>query len=177
MSKQSEAYKLELMMKSLSISPIQDRTCVDKALAVAERTNAPAVAIELPDGTIVTGKTSSLLGPSSAALLNALKVLSGIDDEIHLISPTIIEPIQQLKLNHMGNHNPRLHMDEILIALSICATTDEKADKAIKQLSKLRGCEAHSSVILSNVDQSVFQKLGVNITNQPMYQTKKLYHG
>ena len=177
MSNQSEAYKLELMMKSLAISPTINRPCVEKALEVAERTSAPAVAIELPDGTIVTGKTSSLLGPSSAALLNALKILSGIDDSIHLISPTIIEPIQHLKINHMGNHNPRLHMDEVLIALSICATTDEKAAKAIKQLAKLRGCEAHSSVILSNVDQNVFHKLGVNITNQPMYQTKKLYHG
>lgn len=177
MSKQSEMYKLELMMKSLAISPVADRPCVAKAMAVAERTGAPAVSIELPDGTIVTGKTSSLLGPSSAVLLNALKVLSGLDDSIHLISPTIIEPIQHLKINHMGNHNPRLHMDEVLIALSICATTDEKAARAIKQLSKLRGCEAHSSVILSNVDQGVFQKLGVNITNQPMYQTKKLYHG
>lgn len=177
MSKQSEMYKLELVMKSLAISPITDRPCVGKALAVAERTGAPAVSIELPDGTIVTGKTSALLGPSSAALLNALKVLSGLDDSIHLISPTIIEPIQHLKINHMGNHNPRLHMDEVLIALSICATTDEKAARAINQLSKLRGCEAHSSVILSNVDQNVFQKLGVNITNQPLYQTKKLYHG
>ena len=177
MSNQSEMYKLELVMKSLAISPVTDRPCVGKALAVAERTGAPAVSIELPDGTIVTGKTSALLGPSSAALLNALKVLSGLDDSIHLISPTIIEPIQHLKINHMGNHNPRLHMDEVLIALSICATTDEKAARAINQLSKLRGCEAHSSVILSNVDQNVFHKLGVNITNQPLYQTKKLYHG
>ncbi len=177
MSEASEAYKLELMMKSLSISPVKDRPCVEKAQEVAEKTEAPAVAIELPDGTVVTGKTSPLLGASSAALLNALKVLSGIDDSIHLISPTVIEPIQHLKVQHMGNHNPRLHTDEVLIALSICATTDKNADLAIKQLAKLRGCEAHSSVILSNVDLNVFQKLGINLTNQPMYQTKKLYHG
>ncbi len=177
MSEASEAYKLELMMKSLSISPITDRPCVERSLAVAEKTGLPAVAIELPNGEIVTGKTSPLLGASSAALLNALKFLSGIDDSIHLISPTVIEPIQHLKLEHMGNHNPRLHTDEVLIALSICATSDPNADKAIKQLVNLRGCEAHSSVILSNVDLNVFQKLGVNITNQPMYQTKKLYHG
>ena len=177
LSEQPEVLKLELMMKSLSLSPTEDRPCVKKALALAEETGAPAVAIELNDGTIVTGKTSSLLGASSAALLNALKVLAGIDDEIHLISPKVIEPIQFLKVQHMGNNNPRLHMDEILIALSICATTDENAAKAIKQLSILKDCEAHSSVILSNVDINVFQKLGINVTNQPVYQTKKLYHG
>ena len=177
LSEPSEVRKLELMMKSLLISPSEDRPCVKSAMALAEETGAPAVAIELNDGTVITGKTSSLLGASSAALLNALKVLAGIDDSIHLISPKIIEPIQFLKVEHMGNHNPRLHLDELLIALSICATTDENADKAIKQLSRLKGCEAHSSVILSNVDLNVFQKLGLNVTNQPVYQTKKLYHG
>jgi len=109
-------------------------------------------------------------------LLNALKELGGIQHDIHLISPIVIEPIQVLKTKHMGNHNPRLHTDEILIALSICAATNPTAALAMRQLSKLRGCEAHSTVILSRVDENVFQKLGINITCEPQYQTKKLYH-
>jgi uncharacterized protein (UPF0371 family) len=171
----NDVRKLELIMSSAGISTEQ-RKPVAASLAVAEKTSSPAVAIELPDGTMITGKTSSLLGASSAALLNALKVLAGIDDSIHLISPTVIEPIQKLKVGHMGNHNPRLHTDEILIALSICAVTDENAAAAMKQLEKLRGCEAHSTVILSRVDENVFHKLGVNITCEPQYQSKKLYH-
>ena len=171
----NDVRKLELIMSSLGISSEQ-RPSVAASLAVAERTAAPAVAIELADGTMITGKTSSLLGASSAALLNALKALAGIDDAIHLISPTVIEPIQKLKVDHMGNHNPRLHTDEVLIALSICAVTDENAAAAMKQLEKLKGCEAHSTVILSRVDENVFHKLGVNITCEPQYQTKKLYH-
>jgi len=108
--------------------------------------------------------------------LNALKELGGINHDMHLISPIVIEPIQALKLKHMGNHNPRLHTDEILIALSICATTNPTAELAIQQLSKLKGCEAHSTVILSRVDENIFQKLGINITCEPHYQSKKLYH-
>ena len=142
----------------------------------AAETGLPAAAIELPDGQIVTGKTSSLLGASSAALLNALKALGGIPDYLHLISPAIIEPIQNLKVSHLGNHNPRLHTDEVLIALSISAVTNETAAVAMAQLEKLKGCEAHSSVILSQVDDSMFRKLGVNLTCEPVYQTKKLYH-
>ena len=173
---QSEVMKLELLMNTAGVSP-DDRPVVKAALAKAEKTSLPAVAIELNDGRIVTGKTSALLGASSAALLNALKELAGIDSEHKLISPTVIEPIQHLKTNHMGNHNPRLHTDEILIALSICALTDENAKLALDCLSGLTGCEAHSTVILSSVDASVFGKLGVNLTCEPMYQTKKLYHG
>jgi uncharacterized protein (UPF0371 family) len=105
-----------------------------------------------------------------------LKVLGNIDDKYDLISPSIIEPIQKLKVNNMGNHNPRLHMDEVLIALSVCALSDERAKIALEQLPKLRGCEAHSTVILSSVDVNVFQKLGMNLTCEPKYQTKKLYH-
>ena len=176
LAEQTEVYKLELMMKSLGITPENNRACVKKAHDIAEETGSPALAIELSDGTVVTGKTSSLLGASSAALLNALKILAGIDDSIHLISPTVIEPIQHLKVEHMGNSNPRLHLDEVLIALSICAVTDKNAEKAIAQISKLRGCEAHSSVILADVDKNVFSKLGVNVTCRPAYQTKKLYH-
>jgi uncharacterized protein (UPF0371 family) len=171
----SEVYRLELLMKQLGISEA-DRPVVQAANQRAEATGGPAVAIQLHDGRIVTGKTTSLLGASAALLLNALKELGGIHHDIHLISPIVIEPIQTLKVNHMGNHNPRLHTDEILIALSICAATNPTAALALEQLPKLRGCEAHSSVILSRVDENVFQKLGVNITCEPQYQTKKLYH-
>ena len=110
-------------------------------------------------------------------LLNALKTLAGICEGIKLISPTIIEPIQKLKVGHLGNHNPRLHTDEVLIALCICAATDPQADLALRQLEKLSCCEVHSTVILSSVDENVFQKLGVNLTCEPQYQTKKLFHG
>ena len=167
----SEVLRIEMLMKSIEITP-DIRKTVRAALEVAERTGGPAVAIELPDGRLVTGKTSPLLGASSAALLNALKALGGIEDSIELISPAVIEPIQQLKVGHMGNHNPRLHTDEVLIALSICAVIDKNAAHAIAQLSKLKGSEAHSTVILSKVDESVFQKLGVNLTCEPKYETK-----
>jgi uncharacterized protein (UPF0371 family) len=132
--------------------------------------------MQLNDGTIITGKTSSLLGASSACLLNCLKFLAGIPKEVTLISPEIIEPIQHLKVEHMGNRNPRLHMDEVLIALSICAVTDCNAEAAMEQLGKLHGCEAHATVILSRVDENVFQKLGVNLTCEPKYQTKRFYY-
>jgi len=170
-----EARKIELIMHQLEISPDNRPVCA-AAKSVFERTGGPGIAIELNDGTIVTGKTSELLGASSAALLNVLKVLAGIDDAIPLISPHIIEPIQDLKVNHLGNNNPRLHTDEILIALSICAASDANAKLALQQLSKLNHCEAHSTVILSQVDETVFKKLGVNITSEPKYQSKKLYH-
>ena len=163
------AYKIELLMEKARITK-NDRSVVGPAIQKAALTGAPAAAMELPDGTIVTGKTSDLLGASSALLLNVLKTLGGIDDDVHLISPTIIEPIQHLKVDHLGNRNPRLHTDEALIALSICAATDPKAEIAMEQLYKLRGCEAHSSVILSAVDEKVFKRLGVNITCEPQYK-------
>ncbi len=175
MADKAEVYRLELLMKQLGITTA-DRTVAEAANDRADATGGPAVALELNDGRIVTGKTTSLLGASAALLLNALKELGGIQHDMHLISPIIIEPIQALKVNHMGNHNPRLHTDEILIALSICAATNPTAALAMEQLPKLRGCEAHSSVILSRVDENVFHKLGVNITCEPQYQTKKLYH-
>ena len=173
---EQEIQKLELLMRTLNLD-LTRRTTVQPALELAERTGEPAVAIELNDGRIITGKTSSLLGASSAALLNALKELAGIPDEIKLISPTVIEPIQHLKVEHMGNRNPRLHTDEILIALTISAVTDTNAERAMEQLSNLKGCEAHSTVILSQVDEGVFGKLGVNLTCEPAYQTNRLYHG
>ena len=175
LSDAAEVRKIELIMNSLNISAA-DRPVVAAALSRSEETAGPAVAIELPDGSIVTGKTSSLLGASSACLLNALKLLAGIDHKLPLIAPGVIAPIQHLKVEHLGNHNPRLHTDELLIALSICAVTNPMAELAIDQLYKLRGCEAHSTVILSHVDAELFKKLGVNITFEPRYQAKKLYH-
>lgn len=175
LSEPAEIHKQELIMNQLNVSSA-DRPVVAAACAKAEETGQPAMALELPDGRIVTGKTSSLLGPSAALMLNALKELGGINDEMHLLSPIIIEPIQRLKVDYLGNHNPRLHSDEILIALSISAATNPTAALAMQQLSKLRGCEAHASVILSRVDENVYHKLGVNLTCEPKYQTKKLYH-
>ena len=123
-----------------------------------------------PDGTIITGKTSNLLGASSALILNALKYFGEIDNDTLLMSPDVIEPIQNLKVQHLGNNNPRIHTDETLIALSICANTDPNAKKAMEQLSKLRGCEVHSTVILSQVDERTFKRLGINLTCEPKYQ-------
>ena len=165
-------YKLELLMKKAGVTP-QDRAVIAPALEKAEQTGTPSAAMQLRDGRIVTGRTTDLLGASSTLLLNALKVLGGISDDIHLISPTVIEPIQHLKVDHLGNRNPRLHTDEVLIALSISAATDPVAEQAMEQLGRLRGCEVHSSVILSPVDERVFRRLGVNITCEPHYQVKR----
>ena len=161
--------KLELLMKKAGVSP-EDRSVVAPALERAELTGKPAAAMEMPDGTIITGKTSNLLGASAALLLNALKYLAGLEDELHLISPSVIDPIQHLKVDHFGNRNPRLHTDEVLIALSICAATDPRAEQAMEQLGKLHGCEVHSSVILSAVDEKTFKRLGVNLTCEPRYK-------
>ena len=175
LGEKSEVTKIELLMNQLGIST-KERPVAQAAIDKAEATGGPAAAIELPDGRIITGKTSSLLGASSAMLLNALKELCGISDDILLLSPTVIEPIQEMKTQVLGNHNPRMHIDEILIALSICAATDSVAKKALDQVDKLKGLEVHSSVILSRVDEQTFKKLGVNLTCEPKYQTKKLYH-
>ena len=175
LSTSAEVHKQELLMSQLDITT-DERPVIAAALRRAEETDNPAVAIELPDGAVITGKTSDLLGASAACLLNALKHLGEIDRSVTLISPEIIEPIQHLKTAHLGNHNPRLHTDEVLIALTICAATDPKAEIAMQQLEKLAGCEAHSTVILSHVDENVFRKLKVNITYEPKFQNKKLYH-
>ena len=166
---EEQVMKLELLMKKVGVVK-EDRKVVAPALAKAEETNLPAAAMELPDGQIVTGKTSSLLGASSALLLNALKVLADIPDELHLISPLVIDPIQHLKVDHLGNRNPRLHTDEVLIALSISAATDKTAEKAMEQLDKLRGCEVHSTVMLAEVDEKTFKRLGVNLTCEPRFK-------
>jgi uncharacterized protein (UPF0371 family) len=167
--------KIELLMEKSGIT-VADRPVVAAANTKAEITGEPAAAIELESGEIITGKTSTLLGASSAMLLNALKKLAGLDDAVKLISPDVIEPLQQLKVERLGNHNPRMHIEEILIALTICARNDDNAKKALDQLSKLKGLEVHSSVILSPVDVSTFKKLGINLTCEPVYQTKKLFH-
>lgn len=171
-----EVVKIELLMEQAGVSKI-DRPVLAAATTRAEETGAPAAAIELPDGTVITGKTSSLLGASSALLLNALKKLAGIEKSVHLIPKEVIEPVQSLKTGCLGNHNPRLHTDEILIALCISAVTDKNAKTAMEQLPTLKNCEAHSSVMLSSVDINTFKKLGIHLTCEPKYQTKKLFHG
>lgn len=167
--------KLELLMQQAHVDP-SIRPVVAAAAQVAEETGNPAGAIELPSGEVVTGKTTDLMGASSATLLNALKRLAGIDHQHHLISREAIEPIQAVKVNHLGSVNPRLHSDETLIALAISATTNPLAKRALDQLSALRGCEAHSTVILSPVDSSTYSRLGLRLTCEPQYETNKLYH-
>ncbi len=165
---EDEVLKLELLMKQANVTA-DDRKVISAALKKEEQTENPAAAMELPDGTVITGRTSNLLGAVSALLLNALKHFAGLDDKILLMAPEVIEPIQNLKVQHLGNNNPRLHTDETLLALSICANTDENAKKAMEQISKLRGCEVHSTVILSQVDERIFKRLGINLTCEPKY--------
>lgn len=171
---QEEVFKLELLMKQAHIST-DDRKVTSAALIRAEVTGAPAAALELDDGRIITGKTSDLLGASAALLLNTLKELAEIPHETHVISPASIEPIQKLKTAYLGSKNPRLHTDEVLIALSSSAATSDVAKKALEELPKLKGCQVHSSVMLSSVDRTIFQKLSVQLTCEPVYEHKKLY--
>lgn len=172
---ENEIYKIELLLKQANVT-MDKRPVIAAALKKAEETGTPSTAIELSDGRIITGKTSSLLGASAAMLLNALKALAGIPDNQALISPAIIEPLQDLKLNHLGNSNPRLHTDEILVALAICAVTSPTAQLALSQLEKLKDCEMHTSVLLANVDYITLKRLGIRLSSEPRYYTKKLYH-
>ena len=172
---ESELNKLEILMRRLGLTD-NDRPVIAAARNRAEETGLPAAAIQLDDGKIVTGKTSELLGPSAAMLLNAIKELAGIRDEIILLPPAVIEPVQELKCKYLGNHNPRLHTDEVLVALSVSAAINPVASLALQQLPKLKGLEAHTTVILSSVDLNVFRRLGINVTSDPKYQTRKLYH-
>ncbi len=174
-AREADVEKLQILMQKMELSD-DNRAVIAAARSRAAETGNEATAMELPDGRIVTGKTTSLLGPSAALMLNALKALAGIEKWIQLISPTVIEPIQTLKCQYLGNHNPRLHSDEILLALSICAATDENAARAMAQLPRLAGCEAHSTVILSAVDDKIFRRLKINLTCDPRYQSHKLYH-
>lgn len=170
------ASKIENLMNQAGIS-VDNRRVIKAALEKSAATGGkPAVAIELNDSTIITGKTSDLLGASSAALLNAMKKLSGLPDELLMISPSIIEPIQKLKTDILKNRNPRLHTDETLIALTMSATANPDAALALDSVPLLRGAQAHSTVILSQTDQEIFRKLGIDITCEPDYENKKLYH-
>ena len=174
-STESEIYKIQLLMNQSNID-VHMRKVVDAANERAEATGGPAAAIELNDGHIITGKTSELLGASAALILNALKYLGNIDDEAHLISPEALDPIQTLKVKYLGSQNPRLHTDEVLIALSSSAYNDPNAKKALDQLPKLKNCQVHTSVMLSKVDINMFKKLGVNLTSEPKYEKEKLHH-
>ena len=167
-------FKIELLMKQAGITTAE-RPVVAAAAAKAEEAGLPAAAIEMPDGTLISGKMSPLLGAPSAMLLNALKYLAGLDDAVLLIAPTVLEPVQALKSEHLRRSNQRLHTEETLIALSICAVTDPRARAALDQLPKLADCEVHSTVILSQADDVVFRKLGIHLTCEPQYQTHKLY--
>lgn len=169
-----ELQKMEMLMRSLCLEPEQRRT-VPAAQAVAQRTGEPAVAIELTDGTLITGKTSSLMGPACSALLNALKHLAGIAAPVDLISPTVLAPIQRLKVEHLGNRNPRLHTDEMLIALAMSAVTNPTAELAVNELDQLKGAQVHSTVILSQVDETLLRKLGTNVTCSPVYEGQRLF--
>ena len=166
--------KIALLMHQLNIS-VDDRKCVEKAIEKGNQTGTVSMAMELEDGTLITAKTSNLLTAPAALLLNALKHITNINDELILISPSIIEPISKMKTQDLGNHNPRLHADEVLIALAISATTNPLADLAMKKLGCLANCQAHSTVILPQVDAQVYKKLKIDVTTEPQVYAKKLY--
>ena len=170
-AKENDVYKIELLMKQAKITT-DDRKVTVAANQRAEELGVPTAAIELSDGTIITSKTTDLLGASAALLLNALKYLGGVDHDTHLVSPEAIEPIQELKTKYLGGKNPRLHTDEVLIALSISALNDTNAKKALEQLPRLKGCQVHTSVMLAEVDIRTFKKLGVDLTSEPIIKGK-----
>ena len=174
-SNEQEINHLKLIMNQAETTP-DICPAVAVSLDKAEQTGAPAAAMMLPDGRIVTGKTSSTLGCASAMLLNALKLLAGIDHDVDLISARVLEPICQLKTEYLLHKNPRLHIDEVLLALTISALRNEVAQKAKEQLSKLRGSEVHFTVIISEEDERVLQRLGINVSCEPRYETSRLYH-
>ena len=170
-----EVKKIEMLLNRLSLTK-DDRRVAKAVNDFSEKYNNPVAGIELNDGTIVTGKTSELLGAVCSMLLNAIKVLAGIDDSVLLISKEVIEAIQKLKIGVMKNQNPRMHVDEVLIALSVSAQNDENAKKALEQVINLKGCQVHSSVILSQEDMDIFRRLGIDLTCEPQYESDKLYH-
>ena len=166
--------KAEFIMSRAGVT-VNDRPVVAAALARDKETKGAAMAIELEDGTIVTGKNGTMMGAAAGALMNAMKAVAGIQPDIDLIAPIVLQPIRELKLNHFGSENPRLHSDELLYALSICATTNPTADRAMKALGKLKGLEAHSTVMLSRVDLEVYRRLGINLTCEPQRKTNRLF--
>ena len=169
-------FRSELILKKAGLS-IEYRRTVTAARAMSRSTDRPVVAAELSDGTIVMGKASPLLTASSAMILNALKILAGIDDDVLLISPDVIRSMQRLKVDYLGNRNPRLHVDEMLVALSIAANTDPVVERAVAKIPELRGCDVHSSVVISTVDEGTYKKLGMYVSSEPEHQTKCLFHG
>ncbi|MFA9494020.1 DUF1846 domain-containing protein [Streptococcus sp. E17BB] len=166
--------KIEFLMNDLGITPA-DRQVTLVAREKAELTGDAALALELPNGQTVTGKTSDLFGPTAAVLVNAIKALAGIDKQTHLIEPDYVTPIQGLKINHLGNRNPRLHSSELLIALAITARNSPEAHRAMQELGNLQGSEVHSTVFLPEEDKNVLRKLGINVTVDPIYSRQKLY--
>ena len=169
---EEDARKIELLMNQAHIS-VENRSVVPSALERAAQTGGPAAAMELPDGTIITGKTTRLLGASAALLLNATKELAGIDHKKRVISPEAIEPIQKLKVEYLKSHNPRLHTDEVLIALSTSAALQAEAKAALEQLPKLNGCQMHASVMLSDVDIRMLKRLGIQLTCEASYEASR----
>ena len=171
---ENEVYKIELLMKQAKIST-DDRKVTVAAKKRAEELGVACAAIELEDGTIITSKTTDFLGASAALLLNALKYLAGIEHDEKLIKPEAIEPIQALKVNFLGGRNPRLHSDEVLIALALTSVTSENAKRAMEQIPRLRDCQVHTSVMLSEADSKTFRRLGVDLTCEPVRSGLKLY--
>ena len=171
---ENEVYKIELLMKQAKITT-DDRKVTVAAKKRAEELGVACAAIELEDGTIITSKTTDFLGASAALLLNALKYLAGIEHDEKLIKPEAIEPIQALKVNFLGGKNPRLHSDEVLIALALTSVSSENAERAMEQIPKLRGCQVHTSVMLSEADSKTFKRLGVDLTCEPVRSGLKLY--
>jgi uncharacterized protein (UPF0371 family) len=171
---EESAIKLELLLKQAGTRP-EDRKVVNAVREHPEMGIKPISAIELPNGKVVTGKESSMMVASSAMMLNAVKELADIEDNVHLLSPYVLEPVQKLKVNYLREDSPILHLDETLISLSVCAITNPMAEKVLQQLPKLRGCEFHSSVILESRDESILRSLGVNMTSEPKFRTKSLY--
>ena len=168
----SDVNKIELLINKTGID-VADRRCVGAAMVRADQTDGPAVAIELADGTIITSKTSDLLGTSAALLLNAIKHLAGIGHDVKLIPKEMIEPIQTLKVNYLSGNNPRLHTDEVLVALAMFSKSDDNCRLALEQLPNLRGCQVHTTVMLSEVDRKIFKKLGVDLTCEPVSKKQK----
>lgn len=168
----AEIKKIQLLMQQAKIST-DFRRVTTVAKGRLNETGHTSAAIELQDGTIISANSSPLLGCSAALILNVTKHLAGIDHDLKLIPESMIEPIQHTKISYLGGHNPRLHTDEVIVALSVLSEQDENCRRALEQLPKLRDCQVHSTVMLSDVDQRIFKKLGVQLTCEPVMKTVK----
>ena len=169
---EAEVNKIALLLKQAKITT-DDRSCTVAAKQRKKNTGMHATAIELADGTLITAGESPLLGPSAALLLNATKFLAGIDHNTKLIPQDMIEPIQKTKIDYLCGHNPRLHTDEVLVALSVLSQNDDNCRRALTQLPELRGCQVHSTVMLSEIDRKIFKKLGIGLTCDPVSKNTK----